>query len=43
MNDFFKLKNNERCLGFFYLGVKEIRKVKSKKRIPIEKKTEWNN
>ena len=43
MNDFFKLKNDERCLGFFYLGVYDHGKVKSKKRIPIEKKTEWNN
>ena len=43
MNDFFKLKNDERCLGFFYLGIYDHGKVKSKKRIPIEKKTEWNN
>ena len=43
MNDFFKLKNDERCLGFFYLGIYDHAKVKSKKRIPIEKKTEWNN
>ena len=43
MNDFFKLEENEKCLGFFYLGIFTHSKVKSKKRKPIEKKTEWNN
>ena len=43
MNDFFKLNNDEKCLGFFYLGLFDHAKVESKKRIPIETKTEWNN
>ena len=43
MNDFFKLNNDEKCLGFFYLGLFDHTKVESKKRTPIEIKTEWNN
>ena len=38
MNDFFKLKNDERCLGFFYLGVYDHGKVKSKKEYQLKKK-----
>ena len=38
MNDFFKLKNDERCLGFFYLGEYYNVKVKSKKEYQLKKK-----
>ena len=43
MNDLFNLNNDEKCLGFFYLGLFDHAKVESKKRTPIEIKTEWNN
>ena len=37
MNDFFKLKNDEKCLGFFTLEYLIMKKLSQKKRIPIEK------
>ena len=43
MNDFFKLKDGERSLGFFYLGKFNHSKIEAKQRISIDDKTEWNN
>jgi len=42
MDHFFKLKKNERCLGFFYMGKYDHLNIKSKPRESIIKKTEWN-
>ncbi len=43
MNDFFKLKEGEKSLGFFYLGKFNHSEIKPKQRISIDDKTEWNN
>lgn len=42
MNHFFKLKKNERCLGFFYMGKYDHVNTESKLRKSIIEKTEWN-
>jgi len=42
MNDFFMLKENERCLGFFYMGKYDHSELESKERESINVKTEWN-
>ena len=42
MNYFFKLKKNERCLGFFYMGKYDHVNTESKLRKSIIEKTEWN-
>jgi nitroreductase len=42
MDHFFKLKKNERCLGFFYMGKYDHLNIKSKPRESIIEKTEWN-
>ena len=42
MNDFFMLKENERCLGFFYMGKYDHSELESKERESIYVKTEWN-
>lgn len=39
---FFKLKKNERCLGFFYMGKYDHVNTESKLRKSIIEKTEWN-
>ena len=43
MNDFFKLREGEKSLGFFYLGKFNHSEIKPKQRISIDDKTEWNN
>ena len=43
MNDFFKLEEGEKSLGFFYLGKFDHSEIKSKQRISINDKVEWNN
>lgn len=43
MNDFFKLKEEEKSLGFFYLGKFNHSEIKPKQRISINDKVEWNN
>jgi len=42
MNKFFKLKENERCLGFFYMGKYDHSDLISKERESVFNKTEWN-
>ena len=42
MNNFFKLKENERCLGFFYMGKYDHSDLISKERESVFDKTEWN-
>ena len=41
MNDFFNLNNDEKSLGFIYLGKFDHSKVKPKNRKSIDQKTEW--
>lgn len=41
MKKYFKLKNNEKCLGFFYMGKYDHNNIESKKRISIKNKTKW--
>tara|TARA_X000000368_G_scaffold121438_1_gene95244 strand:+ start:1016 stop:1582 length:567 start_codon:yes stop_codon:yes gene_type:complete len=41
MNDFFNLNNDEKSLGFIYLGKFDHSKVKTKNRKSIHQKTEW--
>jgi len=43
MKKFFNLKNDERNLGFFYIGKYDSTKIKKKQRVPVNEKTEWNN
>ena len=43
MNDFFKLEEGEKSLGFFYLGKFNHSEIKPKQRISINDKVEWNN
>ena len=43
MNDFFKLEEGEKSLGFFYLGRFNHSEIKPKQRISINEKVEWNN
>ena len=43
MNDFFKLKEGEKSLGFFYLGKFNHSEIEPKLRVSIDDKTEWNN
>ena len=40
MNDFFKLKRNDRCLGFFYMGKFDHSNLETKERDSIFSKTE---
>tara|TARA_B100000925_G_C21989972_1_gene466335 strand:+ start:340 stop:900 length:561 start_codon:yes stop_codon:yes gene_type:complete len=42
MNSFFKLKENERCLGFFYMGKYDHSDLIPKERESVFDKTEWN-
>ena len=41
LNSFLSLKDNERCLGFFYLGVHASKPKRKIRRTNIEAKTEW--
>ena len=41
MNRFFNLNNDEKSLGFIYLGKFDHSKVKTKNRKSIHQKTEW--
>jgi len=43
MNDFFKLEEGEKSLGFFYLGKFNHSEIEPKQRVSIDDKTEWNN
>ena len=43
MGDFFKLKDEEKSLGFFYLGKFNHSEIEPKRRVSIDDKTEWNN
>ena len=43
MKKFFNLKNDERNLGFFYIGKYDSTKIIKKQRVPVNEKTEWNN
>jgi len=41
INRFLKLKSNERCMGFFYMGHYNHNNLKQTKRIGVNKKVEW--
>ena len=41
LNKFLNLKKNERCLGFFYIGIYESIKERKIPRKNIEQETEW--
>lgn len=41
LNSFLCLKEDEKCLGFFYLGVHNSTNQRNKKRISINNKIEW--
>ena len=42
INDFLRLNNEERCLGFFYLGCIDIKHPRNIKRKNINDKIEWH-
>ncbi len=42
INDFLRLNNKERCLGFFYLGCIDIKHPRNIKRKNINDKIEWH-
>ena len=41
LNQYLKLKKNERCLGFFYLGLVDSFKVRNISRTNVGEKTSW--
>ena len=41
MNSFFNLNDNERCLGFMYLGKFDHSTLPIKKRTRVEEKVDW--
>ena len=41
LNQYLKLKKNERCLGFFYLGLVDSFKVRNISRTNVREKTSW--
>ena len=41
LNKFLHLKKNEKCLGFFYIGMHEDIKERKIQRKDIETETEW--
>lgn len=41
MHNFFKLEENEKCLGFFYMGYYEGELEVGERKSSIEEKTEW--
>ncbi len=41
MSKYFSLNQNQRCLGFFYMGLFDHSNQKSKDRVDINQKSEW--
>ena len=41
LHEFLSLKNNERCLGLFYIGVHDSKPKRNVRRKHMNEKTEW--